>query len=146
MVARFFNALGWIAMIFAFFVLLISYANYPNDVLVYVNSVGEPITYLSKGSVFYISLAFFILINTTLIGLNRIFKNQDEEKVLSQAGLGITQIFFNLFLASSVYFIGILNSRENFNYSNFGYLIFVTGNLLIFSVLITAFIRIVLKK
>ena len=60
MAARFFNALGGIIMIFAFFVLLLSYANYPAEVLVYVDSIGEPLTYLSKGSIFYISLAFIV--------------------------------------------------------------------------------------
>ena len=133
-------------MIFAFFVLLFSYANYPENVLVYVDSTGEPITYLSKGSIFYISLAFIVLINATLMGLRRMLKNQDAEMELSQVGLGISQIFFNLFFASSVYFISILNSRENFNYSNFGYLIYVSGILLLISILFTVFTRFVLKK
>lgn len=146
MAARFFSALGGIIMIFAFFVLLFSYANYPENVLVYVDSTGEPITYLSKGSIFYISLAFIVLINATLMGLRRMLKNQDAEMELSQVGLGISQIFFNLFFASSVYFISILNSRENFNYSNFGYLIYVSGILLLISILFTVFTRFVLKK
>ena len=146
MAARFFGALGSIIMIFAFLVLLFSYANYPEDVLVYVDSTGEPITYLSKGSIFYISLAFIVLINATLMGLRRMLKNQDAEMELTQVGLGISQIFFNLFFASSVYFISILNSRENFNYSNFGYLIYVSGILLLISILFTVFTRLVLKK
>jgi hypothetical protein len=146
MTARFFSALGGITTIFSFFILLISYANYPEDVLVYVDSVGEPLAYISKNSIFYISLAFIVLINITLIGLRRILKNQDTEMELTQTGLGITQIFFNLFFASSVYFISILNSRENFNYSNFGYLIYVSGIFLLLSILITVFVRLVLKK
>lgn len=146
MAARFFNALGGIIMIFAFFVLLLSYANYPEEVLVYIDTVGEPLTYLSKETIFYIALAFIVLINATLMGLRRILRSQDAEMELSQVGLGITQIFFNLFFASSVYFISILNSRENFNYSNFGYLIYVTGILLLLSILFTVFTRLVLKK
>ena len=146
MAARFFGALGSIIMIFAFLVLLFSYANYPEDVFVYVDGTGEPITYLSKGSIFYISLAFIVLINATLMGLRRMLKNQDAEMELTQVGLGISQIFFNLFFASSVYFISILNSRENFNYSNFGYLIYVSGILLLISILFTVFTRLVLKK
>ena len=146
MTARFFSALGGITTIFSFVVLLFSYAKYPDDVLVYVDNVGEPLTYLSKNVLFYISLAFIVLINITLIGQRRILKNQDEEMELTQAGLGIIQIFSNLFLASSVYFISILNSRENFNYSNFGYLIYASGILLLLSVLTTVFVRLVLKK
>jgi len=143
MAARFFGALGALATIFSFFVLIISYANYPEDVLVYINNSGDPVTYLSKSSMFYIALAFYIIINATLLGLRKI---QDDEKNMFQVGLGVTQIFFNMFFSSSVYFINILNSRENFNYSNFGYLIYVTGVLLMVSILITAFVRIVLKK
>ena len=146
MVARFFSALGGIVMIFAFFVLLFSYANYPEEVLVYIDSVGEPLTYISKSTIFYIALAFIVVINATLMALRRILKNQDEEMALTQAGLGVSQIFFNLFFASSVYFISILNSRENFNYSNFGYMIYVTGILLLLSILFTVFTRLVLKK
>ena len=146
MAARFFSALGGITIIFSFFILLISYANYPEEVLVYVDSVGEPLAYISKNSIFYISLAFIVLINITLIGLRRFLKNQVDEMEITQAGLGITQIFFNLFFASSVYFISILNSRENFNYSNFGYLIYVSGIFLLLSILITVFVRLVLKK
>lgn len=146
MTARFFSALGGITTIFSFIVLLFSYANYPEDVLVYVDSVGEPLAYISKNILFYISLAFIVLINVTLIGLRRILKNQVAEMELTQTGLGVTQIFFNFFFASSVYFISILNSRENFNYSNFGYLIYVSGILLLLAALITVFVRLVLKK
>jgi hypothetical protein len=146
MIARFFSALGGIVAIFSFFVLLISYANYPDEVLVNVNNAGEPLTYLSKSLVFYIALVFFILTNITLIGLRRILKNQPIELPLSPAGLGLTQIFFNLFLASSVYFIGILNSHENFNYSNFGYLIYVTAALFMLAIIFTLISRFILKK
>ena len=146
MVARFFSALGSLIMIFAFLVLLFSYANYPEEVLVYIDNAGESVSYLSKSTIFYIALAFIVLINATIMGLGKILKNQDEEMELSRAGLGITQIFFNLFFISSVYFISILNSGENFNYSNFGYLIYVTGILLLLSILFTVFTRLVLKK
>ena len=143
MVARFFGALGALATIFSFMVLMLSYANFPDEVLVYVNNVGEPMSYLSKNSIFYIALAFYILINATLLGLKKIQKGERE---VFQAGLGVTQIFFNLLFSSSIYFIKILNSRENFDYSNFGYLIYITGTILIISILVTAFIRVVLNK
>ena len=111
-----------------------------------MDNSGEPLTYLSKSSIFYIALAFIVLVNIAITGLGRILKNQDNKMELTQSGLGISQIFFNLFLASSVYFISILNSQENFNYSNFGYMIYVTGILLLLSILFSAFTRLVLKK
>jgi len=146
MIARFFNALGWISMIISFFVLLVSYANYPDDVLVYASGVSEPVTYLSRDSVFYIALGFFVLINSAPIGIGAVLKKLPSETILTRAGLGITQIFANLFLAADVHFLSILNSRENFNYANFGYMIYVTGGLMIISIGFTLIARFVLKK
>jgi len=146
MVVRFFSAIGWITVMFSFAVFMIAYANFPDEVLVNVNKLGEPLHYLSKSSLFYILIAFLVLFNASLVGLKGILKNQSAYSDWSQTGLHITQIFFNLFFASSVYFFNIINSRENFNYSNFGYLIFVTGILLVISVVFTLVARLVIKK
>jgi hypothetical protein len=125
---------------------MVSYANFPDDVLVYINHAGEPQQYLAKDFLFYLLLAFFIAINAVLRTVKKMLSGQSGETVWSEAGSGAGQIFFNLFFASSVYFINILNSRENFNYSNFGYMIYVTGILLALALLFTGFARFVLKK
>jgi len=146
MLAKFFNAMAWLALIFAFFIFLISYANYPDEVLVYVNSVGEPLQYLSKDLLFYTLIAFLISFNAILISLNRVLNKSAVELVLTETGISLSQLFLNLFFATSVYFISILNSRENFNYSNFGYLIYVTGGLVFFAIIFTLVSRFILKK
>ena len=146
MISRFFNALAWVSLILAFIVFLISYANYPDEVLVYVNSVGEPLQYLSKDLLFYTLIAFLISFNAILISLNRVLNKSAVELVLTETGISLSQLFLNLFFATSVYFISILNSRENFNYSNFGYLIYVTGGLVFFAIIFTLVSRFILKK
>ena len=146
MAVRFFSALGLLSMIIAFLIFLVSYASFPDDVLVYINSLGEPQSYFSKDTLFYILVAFLIIVNATFIGLKSILNRNSLSLEMTEAGVFISQIFFNLFFASSVYFINILNSRENFNYSNFGYLIYVTGILLFAAIVYTVFTRYVLKK
>jgi len=78
--------------------------------------------------------------------LGGIVKTSGSNSQLTQIGISLSQIFFNLFFATSIYFINILNSRENFNYSNFGYLIYVTGGLLLIALLFTIFSRFIRKK
>jgi hypothetical protein len=146
MAVRFFSALGLLSMIIAFVIFLVSYASFPDDVLVYINSLGEPQSYFSKDTMFYILVAFLIIVNATFIGLKSILNRNSLSLEMTEAGVFISQIFFNLFFTSSVYFINILNSRENFNYSNFGYLIYVTGILLFVAIVYTIFTRYVLKK
>lgn len=146
MAVRFFSALGWISAILAFITFFIAYASYPDEVLVYINNLGEPVQYLSKDLLFYLLLAFIIVMNAMLRVLRGMLERSSGNTELSRSGIGITQIFFNLFFATSIYFISILNSRENFNYSNFGYLIYVSGGLLSLAILFTLFSRFVVKK
>ena len=146
MAVRFFSALGLLSMIIAFLVFLISYASFPEEVLVYVNNLGEPESYLSKDILFYMLVAFLIVTNATFMGLNNLIRRSELTLETTEAGVHITQIFFNLFFASSIYFVNILNSRENFDYSNFGYMIYVTGILLSLAIVFTLISRFVLKK
>ena len=138
--------MAWAAMIFAFLIFLISYANYPDDVLIYINAQGEPLQYIAKDMLFYSALAFAIIINSAFLGLHSILKKVNSELQLTLSGLSLSQLFFNLFFATSLYFVNILNSRENFDYSNFGYLIYVTGTLFLLGVIFTLVARVVLKK
>jgi len=146
MAVRFLGALAWIFMFISAFVFLISYAGFPEEVMVYLNELGEPPFYLSKNLMFYLTAAFAIAFNVALMVLNSILAKQNSNTELTQAGVSISQIFFNLFFSTSIYFINILNSRENFDYSNFGYQIYVTGFLLAASVVFVVYARLVLKK
>jgi hypothetical protein len=126
-------------------VFLISYANFPDEVLVFVNEVGEPQLYVEKSRLFYYLLAFVMVMNALAIGINVFLENMNSS-LITKSSTHISQIFFNMFFASSVYFIKILNSRENFDYSNFGYLIYVTGGLMILSILFTLGSKYIYKK
>jgi hypothetical protein len=146
MAVRFFSALGSLSIILTFLIFIVSYAGFPDEVLVYVNSLGEPQNYLSKNTLFYALLGFLIVFNATFFGLKSILSKNDLQLEITESGVHISQIFFNLFFASSVYFINILNSRENFNYSNFGYMIYVSGLLLSIAIVFTLISRFALKK
>ena len=145
MITKFFTALSWISLILALIVFIISYASYPDDVLVYINSLGEPQLYLDRNSLFYGLLAIIIIFNLGWLTLGGIVKKSNPDQDLTPIGISLSQIFFNSFFATSVYFISILNSRENFNYSNFGYLIYVTGGLLIAALIFTVITRFLRK-
>ncbi len=146
MVVRFFSALGWIFFLFAFVAMLLAYANFPDEVLVYVNDNGVPVTYLSKDSLFYLMLAFLVLMNATVPGLARILHKAKWEAAWTLTGLHISQIFYNMFFASSVYFIAMLNSSDILDYSNFGYLVYVSGTFLTVAVIYTLAAGLIVKK
>lgn len=146
MAVRFFGALAWIFMFISAFVFLIAYAGFPEEVMVYLNELGEPPFYISKNMMFYLTAAFAMAINMTLMVFKWILAKEPGPTELTQSGVSISQIFFNLFFSTSIYFINILNSRENFDYSNFGYQIYVTGFLLAASVVFVLYSRLVLKK
>lgn len=146
MIIRLLNALAWASLIFSFLVFIICYANFPDEVLVYIKTSGEPVLFLGKDVVFYSILAITVIFNLGWLVLSGIVKRTTPNLESTIGGLSVTQIGFNLFFATSVYFINILNSRENFDYSNFGLLIYITGGFLIGAILYTAVARFILKK
>ena len=137
--------MGWATMLLAFVIFLLSYAGFPDDVLVYINEKGEPLQYVSKNLFFYLLLALQVVVNAAFLILNGILRKAEEYR-MTQMGVSSVQIFYNMFFAASVYLINILNSRENFNYSNFGYLIYVTGGLMVIALVYTIISRFILKK
>jgi hypothetical protein len=145
MINRFINAMGWAVMLFAFVVFLVSYAGFPDQVLVYINEKGDPVQYVSKNLFFYLLLSVIVALNAALLILNSMLRKANDYPK-TQFGASAVQIFFNLFFATSVYFVNILNSRENFNYSNFGYLIYITGGLLAVALVYTVISRFILKN
>ena len=146
MINRLINALAWVSLILAFTVFIVSYANFPEEVLVYINSAGEPVSYIGRNSLFYTGLFVAVIFNAAWLAFGGLLKNSTTDFSLTVSGVGITQITFNVFFASVIYFINLLNSRENFDYSNFGTIILVTGSLLIGALIFTVFARLILKK
>ena len=146
MVVRFFSGLGWIFFLFAFVAMILAYANFPDEVLVYINTNGEPVTYLPKGGLFYLLLAFVMLMNIAVLAVKRTMLSKKQEMVWTLSGLHLSQIFYNLFFASSVYFIAILNSSDVLDYSNFGFLVYVTGAFFTVALIYTLAAGLIVKK
>lgn len=146
MINRLIYALAWVSLILAFAVFIISYANFPEEVLIYINQAGDPVMYLGRDALFYTGLLIAILFNGTWIASGGIIKKTSPSLKLTLTGIGVTQIAFNVFFASAVYFINLLNSRENLDYSNFGTIIMVTGTLLVMAMLFTVVARLIIKK
>lgn len=146
MTARLINAITLISVAFAILVFIISYANFPDDVLIYMNSLGEPQVYITRDTLFYSLLAIAVIFNGAWMMARKVLLNSNKDFDNTIIGLGISQFLFNLFFATSIYFVNILNSRENFNYSNFGLFVYITGIALILSLIYTGLVRTVLKK
>ena len=146
MVVRFFSGLGWIFFLFAFVAMILAYASFPDEVLVYVNAKGDPVTYLAKGNLFYLMLAFLMLMNLAVLVVKRILQNSGRQVFHTLTGLHLSQIFYNMFFASSVYFITVLNSSDVLDYSNFGYLVYVTGTFLTVAILYTLIAGLIVQK
>lgn len=146
MISRFFNALAWISLIVTFVIFLIAYAGFPDDVLVMVDKAGNPETYLSKNLLFYTLLGFIGLMNAVLVILKGMTAQSLPEFFLTHSAISLTQLFFNVFFATSVFFVNILNSQENYDYSKFGYLIYASALLLLLAMVFTLTSRYILKK
>lgn len=130
MIKRFSAAVRVISIGLLFIVFMFSYANMPNRVLIGTDAAGNPSNYIDKDVGFYVALSVFILTNFLFYQLLIYCKRL--EPALANVVYGWTSaliILINFFFAFAAAFIGILNSRENFDYSNFGYLIFVIATL-----------------
>ena len=146
MILRVLDALAWVSLFLAFIVFIISYASFPDEVLVYIKPSGEPVQYIERNLLFYSLLGLAVLFNGGMLAFAGILKRTSPELTTTITGVSYIRISFNFFFATAVYFINLLNSRENFDYSNFGYLIYVTGGLLIAALIYTTFARVLLKK
>ena len=146
MVNRVFYALSWVSLIFAVVAFLISYASFPDEVLIFINDMGEPVQYLARNSLFYTLLLVLVLFNGAWLIIGGIVRNTRPVLQWTELGISLSQIFFNVFFATAVYFVNLLNSRENFDYSNFGMLVYLTGGLLVAAMIFTAITGLIVKK
>ena len=111
---------------------MMSYANLPDRVLIGTDESGNATNYIDKDIGFYIALTVFAVTNILFFLLLGLFKRSSANVATIVFGwISALVVLINLFFAFAAAFIGILNSRENFDYSNFGYLIFVIGGLFV---------------
>lgn len=106
-----------IALVVVFFV---SYAGLPEQVLVLLDEKGAPVQYITRNLFFYSSLAFIVLSNVLLYVLPAMLINSNRNNIRVVANyLVVLAALVNIFISVALSFIGILNGRENFDYSNF---------------------------
>lgn len=130
MVRKFSNAFRILSIGLLFIIFMFSYANLPSRVLIGTDASGAATNYIDKDVTFYVSLTLFTVTNYLFYLLLGFTKRLSEKVGTIVFGwVSALIILINSFFAFAASFIGILNSRENFDYSNFGYLIFVIGGL-----------------
>lgn len=133
------NAIRIITIIALVVVFFISYAGLPEQVLVLLDEKGAPVQYITRDFFFYSSLAFIVLGNALLYVLSAILI-ASTKKVLQLVAnyLVVLTAIINFFFSVSLTFIGILNGRENFDYTNFAPFFYLSEGL--FAVWLIAFI------
>jgi|GEM_PF-2701079 len=124
MIGNLLRGLGSVSIFVLAAVLLFAYANLPDQVLVLMSETGEPLQYIPKNLFFYAMLSASAVINIALIYLARLVKSSQHFKSM-KGWIWILVMMVNMFLMISITFISILNGEENFDYSNFGYLVYV---------------------
>lgn len=87
---------------------------------------------ISREVFFNISLAFITIGNFSLYSIARKFRK--SEMPVAEFLIGWLMSFasvLNFFFMSSLTFVQVINSGENFDYTNFGYYIYITLGLVI---------------
>jgi hypothetical protein len=90
----------------------------------------------SKEAYFYGALAVLVLFNFTFYAVSRNLRYSSKhlEEMMVNWQLSFAAIL-NLFFIVSVFFVMLVNGGENFNFDNFGYLLYVCLGLILIWVL-----------
>jgi hypothetical protein len=128
--------LFWLVSILVFlFVLLYSYAGYPENVAIFYNKSGFAELFISKSNIFYIGLGLFVLVNGVFLAfgstLEKLNSWTETKKIEVSGWINGFLLFFNLFLVVSLGFIGTVNGEELQKINAYGSLV-IGGIVLIF--------------
>lgn len=121
----------WIISLFSGLgVLLYTYAALGEEVVLSNDTSG--FRTISREVYFYAGLGLLVIFNFTFYALSRNMhlSNYALKKALIGWQLGLAALL-NFFFMAGALFIMLFNSGEKFNYSNFGYLIYVALGLLL---------------
>lgn len=122
------NGLRLVSLVLLAVAFMLSYANLPEEVLVNLDDSGNPSMYLPKNMAFYIGMIAFVSINLVFyVLLKQLSKLKSAKSRVISHWMGGLIILINIFIAFGFSFIGILNSRDNFDYSYFGATVYVIG-------------------
>lgn len=127
MILRFIK-FGWaVSLVAGLGALLYVYAAIPEQV---VYSLSDK--YFGKGAIsretfFYSALGFIAFMNFLLYALSKNLKYKDESinETIKKWQLSLA-VLINIFAIVVMNFVFLVNSGESFNFSNFGYLIYVS--------------------
>ena len=122
------NGVRLVTLVMATVAFLLSYANLPEQVLVTLDDNGNPSMYLPKNLAFYSGMVAMVSINLVFyVLLNQLSKLTTRKSTIISYWMGGLISIINIFIAFGFSFIGILNSRDNFDYSYFGAIVYVIG-------------------
>lgn len=132
MTSKLLNNLRLLSIAILFIAYMLSYAGLPERVLIAVDSMGNAELFLTKNTAFYAGLVLIVIVNLVLFLLIILLKQRETSlsQVITSWLSGLI-ILINLFFAFASSFISVLNSRENFDYSNFGFIVYLIGGMFI---------------
>ena len=132
MTSKLLNSFRLLSIGILFIAYMLSYASLPERVLIAVDSQGNAELFLTKNMAFYAGMVLIVIVNLVLFLLIRLLKQKETNlSLVLIPWLSGLVILINLFFAFTVSFISILNSRENFDYSNFGFIVYLIGGMFI---------------
>jgi hypothetical protein len=132
MASKLLNSLRLLSIGILFIAYMLSYASLPERVLIDVDSQGNAELFLTKNTAFYAGMVLIVIVNLVLFLLIRLLKQKATNlSLVLIPWLSGLVILINLFFAFAASFLGVLNSQENFDYSNFGNIVYLIGGVFI---------------
>ncbi|MBL6449117.1 hypothetical protein JMN32_22590 [Fulvivirga sp. 29W222] len=128
---RLVKAFWFLSLIVGLAVLLYTYAGLPEQVA-YEIETGGGMSYMSRETFFYLSLAVLVVANFSLYTVSRSLRYRKESlnALMTNWQLSLAGVL-NFFFIVIWNFISLVNSGENFDYDNFGYMIYVALGLIV---------------
>ncbi|UII30754.1 hypothetical protein LVD17_20890 [Fulvivirga ulvae] len=129
--ARLIKSFWFLSLIIGLAVLLYIYAGLPEQVAYEIAPEGG-MSYISRETFFYLSLAALVIANFSLYTVSRSLRYRKESinVLMTNWQLSLAGVL-NFFFIVIWNFISLVNSGENFNYDNFGYMIYVALGLIV---------------
>ncbi|GAA0190334.1 hypothetical protein GCM10009122_51800 [Fulvivirga kasyanovii] len=128
---RLIKAFWFLSLIVGLAVLLYIYAGLPEQVAYQIGEAGG-MSYMGREAFFYLSLAALVIANFSLYTVSRSlrYRRKSTNTLMTNWQLSLAGVF-NFFFIVIWNFISLFNSGENFNYDNFGYMIYVALGLIV---------------
>lgn len=121
---RLIKALWFVTLLAVSAFLLFVYAGFREDQVIYLS---DDLAGVGREAFFFLSLLIIVIVNFSFYALSwRLRKRDNEFSEFIKGWLMGLAGAFNFFLIVVLSFIQIFNGGENFTYTNFGYLIFVS--------------------